>query len=263
MSAQIHQTAIIGKNVKLGNGVVVGPYCVLDGEDIEIESGTWLKSHVVISGRVKIGKNNKIFSFASIGSEPQDKKYKGEETWVKIGDENTIRESVTINLGTHYEDMTTSIGNRNLLMSMSHIAHDCKLGDDIVVSNGSQIAGHVKVCDGAIIGGMSGVLQFSVIGKYAMIGGMSSIRGHVLPFAIFKESSIFGINLIGLRRKGFSNKSIFKISEIFEKIAKKNENLIDIVSEIEKSEDENILEIANFIKSLPENNKLKISDFNI
>lgn len=260
---KVHKTAIIGENVRLGKNVEIGPYCVLDGDHIEIGDDTILKSHVCISGRAIIGKKNTICPFTSIGGRPQDKKYKGEESWVKIGDENIIRESVTINLGTDYEDMTTRIGNKNLIMSMSHIAHDCKLGDEIVISNGTQIAGHVKIYDGAILGGMSGVVQFSVIGKYAMISGMSTIRGHVLPFARYQDFNIIGLNLVGLRRRGFSNKSIFKISNIFKKFAEKTQKLPEIVSEFENSADENLLEIYNFIKDLPENNKIKIANFNL
>ncbi len=260
---KIHETAIVGKNVRLGKDVEIGPYCVLEGDHIEIGDETVLKSHVCISGRVIIEKRNTIYPFTSIGGRPQDKKYKGEESWVKIGDENIIRENVTINLGTDYEDMTTKIGNKNLIMSMCHIAHDCKLGNDIVISNGTQIAGHVKIYDGAILGGMSGVVQFAVIGKYAMISGMSTIRGHILPFARFQDFNIIGLNLVGLRRRGFSNQSIFKISDIFKKIAEKTQKLPEIINEIENSQDENLLEIYNFINNLPENNKIKIANFNL
>lgn len=256
----IHPTAIINKNIRLGKNVKIGAYCVLESDDLEISDNTELKAHIYISCPTKIGKNNTIYPFTSI-SEPQDKKYAGEKTYVVIGDNNIIRENVTINNGTNYKDMTTKIGNNNLIMSMSHIAHDCKIGNDIVISNGSQLAGHVEIHDNVIIGGMSGILQFSIIGGHSMIGGMSSVRGHIPPFSVFKGDKIAGVNIIGLRRKGFSNEEIFAIIEIFKNLADKESTLETKLKLIEKSNDKHISKIYRFLNELPANKNLKLADF--
>ncbi|QED23251.1 acyl-ACP--UDP-N-acetylglucosamine O-acyltransferase [Candidatus Deianiraea vastatrix] len=259
----IHQTAIIGKDVKLAEGVNIGPYCVLDG-NIEIGENTTLKSHVCISGNTKIGKNNTIYPFSSIGFAPQDKKYKNEITFVEIGDNNIIRESSTINSGSNFEDNTTKIGSNNLIMSQTHVAHDCKIGNNIILANGAMIAGHCIIEDNVIIGGLSGIHQFCHIGKNAMIGGMSAIRGHVLPFALVKIDEIIGVNIIGLKRGSFTNQEIRNILAGFNIIGSKNHIFKNAVIKLKNDfpDDKNIDVIIKFIEKLNDN-KIGICPFNL
>jgi len=246
----IHPTALISKNVKLDKDVYIGPYCNLDG-DIKIGCGTKIYSHVCIVGNTNIGNNNTIYPFTAIGFEPQDKKYNNEKTYVEIGDNNIIRENVTINRGTIYENSTTKIGNNNLLMSMTHVAHDCKLGDNIVLASGSMLAGHCLIDDFVIIGGMSGIHQFCKIGKYSMIGGGSIIRGHVLPFSLTKNNAVVGINIIGLKRKNFINSDIKIILNSFKIVANKDSIFIKSFEELKKDiNNKNIKIIVDFMENL-------------
>jgi len=217
VSSLIHSTAVIADGAKIGADVKVGPYCVID-EHVEIGKGCELVSHVVLSGRTKIGANNRIFPFASIGHQPQDLKFHGEPSEIVIGDNNTIRESVTINPGTEGGGMLTRIGNGNLLMAYAHVAHDCLVGDEVIMANNATLAGHVEVDDGAIIGGMSAIHQFLRIGKHSMIGGMSGIVKDIPPFCLTAggyRPSLAGLNLVGLRRRGFSGERIKVLKEVY------------------------------------------------
>ncbi|MDE3015957.1 MAG: acyl-ACP--UDP-N-acetylglucosamine O-acyltransferase [Pseudomonadota bacterium] len=205
----IHPTAIVTPGVKLAEGVVIGPYCVLDGE-IAIGAGTKLLSHVVIGGRTKIGTNNKIFPFASLGHAPQDLKYKGEKSELVIGDHNVIREHVTMNPGTEGGGMVTTIGSHCLFMVASHVAHDCVIGGHVILANNATLGGHVQVGDHAIIGGLAAVHQFVRIGTGAIIGGMSGVEHDVIPFGsvMGERASLAGLNLVGLKRRGFERDAI-------------------------------------------------------
>ena len=224
----IHSTAIIDSKAKISENVHIGPYCVI-GPNVEIKENTEIQSHVNISGHTKIGKGNKIYPFVSI-NDPQDLKYNGEPTDLVIGDNNKIREYVTINPGTVGGGGKTIIGNNCLFMVSSHIAHDCQLGNNIIIANNVAIAGHAIIDDHVIIGGNSAVQQFTRIGKMAMIGGMTGVLHDVIPYGLStgNRNSLQGLNLIGLRRSKFDNKDILGLSDAYKEIfATKNltENL--------------------------------------
>ena len=225
----IHKTAIINSKAKISSNVKIGPYTIIDA-NVEIDEGTLIESHVNITGYTKIGKNNKIYPFASIGSNPQDMKYKGEETKLIIGNNNTIREYVTINPGTIQGGGSTIVGSNNLIMIGVHIAHDCIIGNNIVIANSAAIAGHAEISDYVIIGGNCGVQQFTRIGKMAMIGGMTGVSRDVIPYGLSTGNRNFlnGINVIGLRRGKVSNKEIIGLTNAYKEIFKTeslNENL--------------------------------------
>ena len=217
----IHKTAIIDPKSKIASNVKIGPYSVI-GPNVQIGENTIIHSHVCISGNTVIGKNNKIYPFASIGNDPQDLKYNGEETKLIIGDNNNIREYVSINPGTKGGGGKTILGNNCLLMVSSHVAHDCILENNVIIANNVAIAGHAKICEGVIIGGNSAVQQFSRIGKMAMIGGMTGVEKDVIPYALSvgNRNYLSGLNLVGLRRKNISNKEILLLSGAYKEIFK-------------------------------------------
>ena len=253
----IHKTAIIDVKSKIDQNVEIGPYTVI-GPDVEIQEGTKIQSHVSIIGRTKIGKNNKIYPFASIGNDPQDLKYKGEKTELVIGDGNTIREYTTINTGTVGGGGLTKIGDNSLLMIGVHIAHDCIIGNNVVIANSAAIAGHAEIGDQVIIGGNCGVQQFTRIGKMAMIGGMTGVLHDVIPYGLStgNRNSLQGLNLIGLRRAKFENKDILGLSEAYKEIfATKNIN--DNISKLNGSFQENPL-VKNVIDFITKDKKRSI-----
>ena len=217
----IHNTAVINTKAIIAKNVKIGPYCVI-GPNVQIDENTIIHSHVSISGNTIIGKNNKIYPFASIGNDPQDLKYNGEETKLIIGDNNNIREYVSINPGTKGGGGKTILGNNCLLMVSSHVAHDCILENNVIIANNVAIAGHAKICEGVIIGGNSAVQQFTRIGKMAMIGGMTGVEKDVIPYALSvgNRNYLTGLNLIGLRRKNILNKEILSLSEAYKEIFK-------------------------------------------
>jgi len=217
MSSRIHPTAVIDSKAVIGHDVSIGPYCCV-GSDVVIGDGCELQSHIVIIGHTQLGSNNKIFPFASIGQIPQDLKYNDELSQTIIGDNNQIRENVTINAGTQGGGMVTRIGDCNLLMAYTHIAHDCHLGNRIVLANCATLAGHVEVNDQAIIGGLSAVQQFVRIGRLAMIGGMSGVTKDVPPFCLLAggyRSGLSGLNIVGLKRQGFSLEKVGRLKDIY------------------------------------------------
>ena len=245
----IHKSAIIDSNSKISSNVQIGPFTVI-GPNVEIGDGTIIQSHVNITGHTVIGKNNKIFPFASIGNIPQDLKYNGEETKLIIGDGNTIRENTTINTGTVGGGGLTKIGNNSLLMIGVHIAHDCLIGNNVVIANSAAIAGHAVIDDDVIIGGNCGVQQFTRIGKMAMIGGMTGVSRDVIPYGLSlgNRNYLNGINVIGLRRKKVSNKEIITLTDAYEEIFK-TENLSENLSQLNGDFKENSLirEVNEFI----------------
>ena len=214
----IHKTAIVENTAKISKNVEIGPYCVI-GPNVEIGENTIIQSHVNISGNVKIGKSNKFYPFVSI-NEPQDLKYKGESTNLIIGDNNKIREYVTINTGTTGGGGKTVIGNNCLFMISSHIAHDCQVGNNVIIANNVPLGGHAIIEDNVVIGGNSAVQQFTRIGKMAMIGGMTGVLHDVIPYGLStgNRNSLQGLNLIGLRRAKFDNKDILGLSEAYKEI---------------------------------------------
>ena len=217
----IHNTAVINTKAIIAKNVKIGPYCVI-GPNVQIDENTIIHSHVSISGNTIIGKNNKIYPFASIGNDPQDLKYNGEETKLIIGDNNNIREYVSINPGTKGGGGKTILGNNCLLMVSSHVAHDCILENNVIIANNVAIAGHAKISEGVIIGGNSAVQQFTRIGKMAMIGGMTGVERDVIPYALSvgNRNYLTGLNLIGLRRKNILNKEILSLTEAYKEIFK-------------------------------------------
>ena len=245
----IHKTSIIDPKAKISSNVTIGAYSVI-GPDVEINENTTIHSHVNISGNTKIGKNNKIYPFASIGNDPQDLKYNGEDTKLIIGNNNTIREYVTINPGTVGDQGKTLIGNNCLFMIASHVAHDCLVGNNVIIANNVPLGGHVIIEDNVVIGGNSAVQQFTRIGKMAMIGGMTGVLNDVIPFGLStgNRNSLQGLNLIGLRRANFSNKEILGLSEVYKEIFA-TKKLIENISKLNNSNLKNPLvkEIIEFI----------------
>lgn len=216
INSQIHPTAIVADSVKLGAGVSIGPYCVVDG-DVSIGDGTRLISHISISGNTQIGKKCQIFPFASLGHIPQDLKYHGEPSQLIIGDNNTIREHVTMNGGTEGGGMITSVGNNCLFMVGAHVAHDCKVGSNVILANNATLAGHVEVGDFCVIGGLAAVHQFVRIGAHAMIGGMSGVEHDVIPYGsvMGERANLAGLNLVGLKRRGFDRDTIHALRNAY------------------------------------------------
>ena len=214
----IHKTAIIDSEAKIEENVQIGPYTVI-GPNVEIGQGTVIQSHVNITGQTKIGKNNIIYPFASIGNDPQDLKFQGEETRLEIGDNNKIREYVTINPGTKGGGGLTKVNNNCLFMVSAHIAHDCFVGNNVILANNVPLGGHAHIGDNAIIGGNSAVQQFTRVGKSAMIGGMCGVVRDIIPYGIAhgNRSVLQGLNLIGLRRKNIPNKEIMTLSDAYKK----------------------------------------------
>ena len=212
----IHETAIIDKKAKIFNEVKIGPYCVI-GPDVKIGPNTILHSHINVTGNTSIGSNNEIFPFCSIGTPPQDLKYKGEKNSIIIGNDNKFREYVNINPGTLSGGSVTKIGNKNLFMVYTHIAHDCVVEDEIVLANNVQVGGHVLIQKKAIVGGSCAIHQYSRIGQSAMIGGMTGVLSDVIPFglSIGNRNNLLGLNLIGLRRAGVSNSDIKTMQESY------------------------------------------------
>ncbi len=253
MSVEIDKFAVVENGAELDDGVKVGPFSYI-GKEVRIGKGTVIKSGAVIEGDTTIGKDCTIYS-ATIGVAPQDLKYKGEHSEVVIGNGTVIREYVTVHRGTEGGGMITEIGSDCLLMAYSHVAHDCKLGNHVILANVTTLAGHVEVDDYAIIGGMSGVHQFARIGKHAMIGGASAVARDVPPFtvAIGNRAKLEGINLIGLKRRGFGRDTIRALATAFEMVFKTDEPL-KVSLEKAKEEFADIPEVVNFIEFI-ENSK--------
>ena len=253
----IHKTAIINNNAKISESAEIGPYAVI-GPNVVIEANVKIHSHVNINGNTIIGKNNQIYPFASIGNDPQDLKYNGEETKLIIGENNKIREYVTINPGTVGGGGITSIGNNCLFMISSHIAHDCKVGNGVIIANNVPLGGHVTIEDNVVIGGNSAVQQFTRIGKMAMIGGMTGVLHDVIPYGLStgNRNSLQGLNLIGLRRAKFDNKDILGLSEAYKEIFA-NKNINENISNLNGSFKENSL-VKNVIDFITKDKKRSI-----
>lgn len=233
-TAFIHPSAIIEEGAVIGAGAHIGPFCYV-GSQVEIGAGTILKSHVVVNGVTKIGRDNQIYQFASIGEANQDLKYAGEPTRVEIGDRNRIRESVTVHRGTVQGTSLTKIGDDNLFMVNAHIAHDCIVGNRCIFANNATLGGHVEVDDYAIIGGMTAVHQFCVIGAHVMVGGCSGVAQDVPPFVIAQgnHATPFGINIEGLKRRGFDKEALHAIRNAYKLLYRSGKTLDEAKPEIE------------------------------
>jgi UDP-N-acetylglucosamine acyltransferase len=232
-TAVIHPSAIIEEGAVIGAHVRIGPYCCI-GNDTEIGEGTVLRSHVVISGHTRIGRDNIIYPFATIGEDNQDLKYAGEATVVEVGDRNRLRESVTIHRGTVQGGGLTKVGNDNLLMVNAHVAHDCVIGDHCILANNATLGGHVTVDEYAIIGGMCAVHQFCAIGAHVMVGGCSGVAQDVPPFIIAQgnHASPNGVNTTGLQRRGFSKEAIQAIRNAYKLLYRSGRTLEEVKPEI-------------------------------
>ena len=246
----IHKTAIVDPKAKISSTVKVGAYSII-GPNVEIDDDTTVQSHVSIIGNTKIGKNNTIYSFASIGNDPQDLKFSGEQTKLEIGNNNKIREYVTINPGTKGGGGLTKVGSNCLFMVSSHIAHDCLVEDNVILANNVPLGGHAHIEENVIIGGNSAVQQFTRIGKSAMIGGMCGVVRDIIPYAMVhgNRSVLQGLNLIGLRRKNIPNKEIMLLTEAYKEIFK-NENLTENLKNLNSDLKKNDLvkDVVNFLE---------------
>ncbi|HUP97466.1 MAG TPA: acyl-ACP--UDP-N-acetylglucosamine O-acyltransferase [Usitatibacter sp.] len=232
-SPLIHPSAVVDKRAKLGANVTVGPYTVIDG-DVEVDEGTTIGAHNVITGHTKIGRDNRIFHFCSIGEANQDKKYKNEPTRVEIGDRNTIREYVSINRGTVQEQGVTRVGSDNWIMAYVHIAHDCVVGNQTVFANNATLAGHVEIGDWTILGGFVGVHQFVKVGAHVMAGISSVVTQDVPPYLTIagNPTAPFGINAEGLKRRGFSPESISALKRAYKTLYKSGLTLAEAKAEL-------------------------------
>lgn len=253
----IHSTAIVSSRAILGQGVKIGPYCIV-GDNVALGNDVELVSHVYIDGITEIGDNTKVFPFTAIGCIPQDLKYRGEESRIKIGVNNTIRENVTIHGGTKMGRTETTIGSNCLFMVATHIAHDCVVGNNVIMSNNATLGGHVVVEDNVIIGGLSAVHQFVRIGKHAIVGGVTGVAGDVVPYASVAgdRAKILGVNTRGLRRYGIKNDDISQLHQAFDMIFKKvDESFESRVEKVAVQYDKNarVMEVVQFLR----NNKIR------
>jgi UDP-N-acetylglucosamine acyltransferase len=250
---QIHEMAVVARSAKLGAGVQIGAYAVV-GEGVELGDGCVLHSHAVVQGPAQIGRNNVFHPFCSIGGDPQDLKFHGEKTELSIGEANTFRECVTVSRGTVGGGGKTTIGSGSLFMAYAHIAHDCQIGDNTIFANGATLAGHVAVGDFASIGAFSPVHQFCRIGRYAYIGASTVITQDVPTFSIVvtdRETKSFGVNAIGLERKGFSAERLQALQSAFRLLLRSKLNTSQAVAEMRKSlgASHDVQELIQFIEN--------------
>ena len=229
----IHSTAIVHPKAQIAEGVSIGPYSVI-GEQVTIGKDTKIASHVLIEGWTTIGERNQLHSFSCIGTPPQDVGYKNEETYLFIGNDNVIREFATVHRATTKADRKTEIGNKNYLMAYSHVAHDCKLGNSIIMANSAGLAGHITIEDYAILGGIVGVHQYVRIGAYAMIGGQSAIVQDIPPYvsAAGNRAQLYGLNTIGLKRKGFSDEVINNLKKAYKIIFRSGMTIEEAIKKV-------------------------------
>lgn len=250
-SPRIHPTALIDPTAELHETVTVGPYSII-GPAVRIDANTIVGSHVVIGGYTRIGSGNRIFQFSSVGEVCQDRKYQGEETWLEIGDDNIIREHCTLHRGTVQDEGLTQIGHRNLLMVNTHIAHDCRIGNDNTFANNAGIAGHVVVGNSVLVGGNSGVHQFCRLDSYCMVGGGSVILKDVPAFVMASgnPAAAHGMNIEGMRRRGWSKETINGLRAAYKLIYKDNNTTQQAIDLLESELLESTPEVAYFIDSL-------------
>ncbi len=252
MSVFIHETAIVDPAAELGEGSFVGPFCVVGGA-VRFSGSVRLHSHVVIDGDTHIGNGTEIYPFASIGLAPQDLKYAGEPTSTRIGGRNQIREFVTIHRGTEGGGGVTQIGNDNLLMAQAHVAHDCQIGDHVIMANAATLAGHVEIADRANVGAYSGVHQFCRVGREAFIGGYSVVVKDAPPFAVIQgnHAKCYGLNTVGMKRRGYSRKAISDLTKAYRLLLSSKLNTTQAVERIreEISDSPEVDVLLEFIES--------------
>lgn len=249
MGAVVHPTALVAEGAVLAAGVEIGPFCTV-GKDVVLGEGTRLVSHVVVAGRTTLGARNVVYPFASLGQPSPDRKYKGEDAALVVGDDNDIREYVTVHIGTAADKGETRIGDRNLLMAGSHVAHDCVVGSDCILANYVQLAGHVVVEDNVVIGGLSGVHQRVRVGTGAIVGGASAVDHDVPPYAsVAGERAVLkGLNLIGLRRRGMSRDLIGALDEAYAFLfAEGDAPLVERARELQGKSAGEVRQLAEFV----------------
>ena len=231
--AKVHPTAIVEDGAQIGAETVIGPYCVV-GKDVVLADGVELVSHVSLAGRTSVGERTKIYPFASIGHPPQDLKYHGEESRVEIGARTTVREQVTISPGTEGGGMLTSVGDDCLLMVGAHVAHDCRVGNSVILVNNATLAGHVHVGDHAILGGLSAVHQWVRIGAHSFLGGLSGLENDLIPYgsAIGDRARLGGLNIVGLKRRGFEREHIHKLRAAYRMLISEEGTLMERVEDV-------------------------------
>jgi UDP-N-acetylglucosamine acyltransferase len=247
-SPTIHPTAVIGARTALGDNVSVGPYAIIE-EEVFVDSGTQIGAHAYIDRYTRIGKNCQISPFAAIGTPPQDKRYKGEKTEVIIGDDNVIREYVTIHRGTPEGPGKTRIGHQNLLMAYCHVAHDCQIGNGVVMANVATLGGHVVIEDFVNIGGLAAVQQFGRVGAYAFIGGKSAVVQDIPPYVIASgdRAKLFGLNIVGLKRHNFPENLIAALKKTYQIVIRSHLTIKEAMARVEK-EVPGFPEITHFLE---------------
>lgn len=266
MSVNIHPTAIVSEKAKIGANVEIGPFSIIE-EDVEIGDGTVISSNVRIKQFSKIGKNCQIYEGCVIGGFPQHLGFKGEKTYVEIGDNTTLREYCTVNRGTSFDDGITKIGNNCYLMAYVHIAHDCKVGDNTILANCVTLAGHVRIGSYVFVGGLTPIHQFCRIGDYAMVGGASAVDKDVPPYTRASKNHVmlYGLNLVGLKRRGFSTEQIKLLKEAYRLLFRTSKTISEGLQEVEKNlpKTPEIENLINFVKTskrgiAPEASKRKL-----
>ena len=245
----------IDPKAEIDEGVTIGPWCIV-GPGVRIGSGTVIESHVVIRANTTIGTNNRFYQFCSVGEDPADKKFEGEDTWLEIGDDNVFREGVTLHRGTGAGGGLTTVGDNNLMMAYGHVAHDCIVGSHTVFANNVGLCGHVTIDDWAILGGYAGVNQFLTVGSHAMIGGMTHISNDVPAYMIVsgRPATVRSVNTIGLERRGFDKESIAEIREAFKILYKRNYSLQEAIDQI-RVLSENCAPLTALVASLESSKK--------
>ena len=246
-----HPTAIVDPAARIGDGTRIGPYCII-GPEVTIGAGCVFHAHVVIAGKTTIGDGTEIFPFASLGHAPQDLKYKGEPSELVVGKRNRIREYVTMNPGTAGGGLVTRVGDGCLFMVGAHVAHDCRVGDNVIMANNATLAGHVEVGDFAVLGGLSAVHQFTRIGEHAMIGGMSGVENDVIPYGsvMGDRARLSGLNLIGLKRRGFSRQDIHDLRTAYRLLFAEEGTLSERLEDVDRmfGRVEPIADIVRFMR---------------
>jgi len=248
----IHPTAIIAEGAKIDETAEIGPYCVL-GPQVTLGARVKLHSHVAVAGITSIGADTQVFPFASLGHPPQDLKYKGEQSRLEIGERNQIREHVTMNPGTEGGGMLTKVGNDCLFMMSSHVAHDCVIGDNVILVNNATLGGHVSIGDFAIMGGLSAAHQFVRIGRHAMIGGMTGVETDIIPYATVtgNRAHLSGLNLVGLKRRGYDRDAIHALRNAYRLLFAPEGTMAERLEEVagQYHDQELVMEIVDFIRA--------------
>ncbi len=248
--ANIHPTAIVEDGAEIGSDVKIGPYCVVGG-NVRLADKVTLHSHVVVAGKTSVGAGTEIFPFASIGHIPQDKKFAGEDVTLEIGESNVIREHVTMNPGTADGGCLTKVGDRGLFMMGSHVAHDCEVGNDVILANNATLAGHCKVGDSVILGGLAAVHQFVRLGAFSFVGGMSGVENDVIPYGMVLGNRAYlnGLNILGLKRNGFDREQIHNLRKGYRMLFSNEGTLKERLDDVEKmfAGDPCVEQVAAFI----------------